>query len=420
VEGILKTMGNGSVSGLAIAIFATGSVEAAVAPPPLTPEDGDAFNVYVADQAAYDSNLYRLPANFGNVSTLIAPDAARQDHINTVSLGGEGQWTFGRQALDLNLRADHNRFARNHALNNTSGDGNLTWNWRLGGHFSGQAGAEYRRSLASFAESRYLGRDIVDLTNYFGNARFQVGPRWALLGGIRETDTSHNAIAAQSNNFHNKSGNAGIEFATGVSDTFGLEYRYTDGRFPKGRTYPLQGALFNPDYHDATARFILNYAFTDKTLINAYAGHLKREYPNTTIGAFSGNIWRASLQWQPTGKTQLVFAGWRELHAYLASESDYFISKGGSVSPVWVASEKFTFSLAASLEDQRYIGSSPSALSLGSRVDKVTAGQANFHYTPRSAWIFDFFYRYEKRDSNQPEIIYDDKLATASVTFKFR
>jgi hypothetical protein len=405
-----------------LAIFALFSARHAYAaimsPPPPTPEDGDAFDLYVGDQETYDSNLYRLPSNLGTIANSVSPNASRVDYINSATLGGDGQWQLGRQTVDLYLRADENRFAHNDSLNNTSGDGKLLWNWLVGSLLSGEVGAEYNRALASFAETLYLGRDLVDTTKYFGSGRFQLGPHWAVFGDIFDTHFTHSAAAAKFNDFRAISGDGGIEYATNVDDVFQLQYGYTSGSYPQD--FVFDNALLNRNYHEYTTQFKVKYAVTDKTTINGYAGYLKRDYVEAKVGRFSGDIWRVSVDWRPTDKTDLVATGWHELHAYTVSEADYFVSHGASLSPVWNASEKITFSLVFSLEDQNFIASSTSALLTGSRTDKVTGQQINLLYTPRSNLFLNVFFRNEQRSSPVEEFNYNDKMARGSVTWKFR
>jgi hypothetical protein len=396
------------------AVFAISPARAAGPPPPLG--DTDIFNAYVADHETYDSNLYRLPANVGPISTVVSPNATREDYANTITLGGDGQWVLGRQVFVANLHIDENRFAHNDALNNTAGTATGLWNWRVGPYFSGQVGAEYNRGLASFAELRYLGRDVVDTENYFGNVRYQLGPRWALTGDLRTMDTTHSAQAVAFNDFRDRLVSGGIEYATGVDDTFSLEFHHYVGRYPNN--FLLNGATFVSDYHEDFPQFWVKYALTDKTQFNANVGHLKRIYDDAVGGTYSGIIWRASLDWQATEKIGFLVKSWHEIHAYSVSESDYFVSQGGSLAPLWNATEKISLSLVASYEDQKYITNSISTIVLGSRHDKFIAEQLNLYYTPRDKWSVNLFVRHEQRTSNQP-IGYGDQVAAVSLTYKF-
>ena len=380
------------------------------------PQQPRTYTISLADRFSYDDNLFRIPSE-NNVAALVGPGASRQDLVNTVSLGLDGRWYAGSQAISIDLHVDDNRFVNNDDLNNVSGKAALVWDWRLGGNLSGQAGANYYRALASFANTNYYARDMVEREDYFGNARFQIGPSWTLLAGVDVADTSLSAVSQQLFDFHSKSGNAGIEYASPADNTLTLEYRYTDARFPQ--VFVLNGAPFNSDYNEDTARVSIKYAFTAVTLLEASAGYLKRDYPYSSFAAFSGAIGRASLQWQPAYKLQFVLTGWRELKAYVDSESDYFVSTGASIAPQWTLTEQVSMSLGTSWEKHDYIGSSPSALTLLSRHDKLISEQARVAYKPIPTLAVELTYRFDRRDSNRAEFNFDDMLAAVGVTYKF-
>ena len=407
-----------------LGLACVGPAGAAIAPPPPTPDEGTTFDLFVGDQYTYDDNLYRIPSKLNVVATVLAPNATRGDSINTLSGGGTGQWSIGRQIIDLTLRADYTRFAHNTDLNNTGGDGSLLWNWLVGPYFSGQAGAEFNRALANFGEARFFGGDLVDIKTYFVNGVFQVGPHWAITGGAREWDVNHGNAAATFFNVKSRSGHAGLEFSSGVSDSFGLEYAYTKGTYPQN--YTFDNLPFNRDNKEDTYRGTLKYAFTEKLNVDAYAGYLKHELspqnilPPSIFGNFSGDIWRLSLNWLPTEKTQLGFAAWRELHAYLVNASNYFISKGFSVSPTWRPTEKIRVDFVASREDQDYVAiQTVLGLLAPLRFDRMTAEQINVFYTPRSRWTFNLFIRNERRSSNEADFVYSDRSGNVSFTYKF-
>jgi hypothetical protein len=397
--------------------FAARRADAGVAPPPLAPDDGNTFDVYVAGQEQYDSNIYRLPPGV-NAATVVAPDATKADSITTASLGGDGQWVGGRQVVELNLRADENLFAHNTVLNNTSGYGNLLWNWQVGPHLSGDASVEYNHALASFAESRYLGRDIADTTQYNADARYQFTPRWTVFGGFNDFNVTHSLAAAQYNDFHQKTGDVGLELATGVNDTFSVEYRYTEASFPPSNLVTVNDVSFVPDYHEDLPEFLFKYALTEKTQISGYVGDRKRTFDNSALSGFSKVVGRLELTWVPTEKTNVVFAGWHEVHAYLVSEANYFISNGGSIHPIWNATEKIRVAFLVSYEHQDFISDSVTVIQQGPLNANITTEQASVIYSPRSSWIFSLVFNHQKRDSNQLSYQFGDDLATASVLYK--
>ncbi len=399
-----------------------GAPDIGFATTPAPTEEGNfekSFDVFVADQLTYDSNLYRLPSNITDVTALVGANASRADHINTASLGADGRWSAGRQWFDADVRVDDNRFSHNTSLDNQSGTGKFDWTWRVGSLLSGHLGGDYTRSLAGFAYTGFLGKDLVNTWQYFGNARYQLGPHWAVFGGINEADSSHSASLENVNDLRTKSGNAGVEFATNVNDSFGLEYRYTDGSYPQNFIV-LNGASFDRNYHDESERVLVKYAMSEKTTLDASAGYLKRDYLNaSSLGTFSGDIWRLSVQWLPTEKTQLNFAAWHDLAAFLYAQSDYFVQKAERITALWVATEKLTLSTGLTISDQDYIGSSLSSLTLGSRHDRITSERTSIVYSPRRALSINFSYRYEQRNSNQAQYKYNDNLVNAGLTYQF-
>jgi Putative beta-barrel porin 2 len=375
------------------------------------------YTLFAAEQLSYDDNLFRLPAS-ADLAELVGAGASRQEIIDTVSLGTDVHWYDANQDVSLHGRADDNRFLDNESLSNFSGQGDLTWDWRLGEKLSGQAGAQYFRALTSFASTNYYARDMVDRVDYFAGARYAVGPQLTLFGGIDGADTSLSALPERIYDFRSKSGDGGIEYASASGNTVSLEYRYTDARFPT--LFVLNGAPFNSDYDEDTGLVAVKYALSAATQVEVSAGYLRRGYPYSEFAAFSGAIGRASLEWQPTDALQVVLTGRHELRAYVDSESDYFVANGGSIEPEWKATPALTLSLALSYETHDYIGSSPSALTYASRRDIVTTQQARLTYTPMPFLTATLTYQYARRDSNRATLEFDDNAATANVTFKFQ
>jgi hypothetical protein len=384
---------------------------------PITRDSPNSFEVLTADQFNYDDNIYRLPSSV-NVTSLAGPSATRADGFNSLTLGGNGRWFSDIQAASLNFRADDNRYIHNDSLDNVSGKGNLEWDWRLGSYWGGQVGVNYYRALADPANTGFYARDVVQREDYFGSVRLQLGPQWALYGGFIGANTTQTAVQEQPFDFRSNAGNAGIEFATSSSNTVGLDYRYTSAVFPQ--EFVLDGTPFNSDYNEQTARILVKYVFSAATELDVSGGYLKRDYPESRFASFSGDIWRASLQWEPTDQLQWILTSWRQLAAYIDAESDYFVSKGVSLTPTWIATQTLKLSLTVSRENHDYISSSPSTIALDSRSDKLTSAKTGLIYAPKDTLLFNLTCRYDKRNSNQAQFQYNETLATASVTYKIR
>jgi hypothetical protein len=377
-----------------------------------------------SDNYTYDDNIYRLPSSVTDLTTLpgIGTNPSRQDSIDTVTGALDGEWLTGaRQSLDVGLRADYNRFFKNTDLNNVSSSDRVAWNWGLGNALSGMAGADYTRLFGGFANTQVYSRTIINRSDLFASMRYQVGPRWGIFGGLLGTDYSVNGPQATYNNSRSKSTDVGFDFTTELN-RIGFDYRYNDSRAPNSTV--LNGVLFDPDFREERARVLFRYALTEKTVLDASAGYLKREYPSTAIGSFSGEIWRAALQWQPTPKTQLLLGVWQQLAADLTSQTDYFVDKGISLTPQWVASEKLTFSAVISRDNENYIGANPIgpipvAVVGQARHDTLTGETGNLVYTPIRAIVLTFSAAHVKRNSNISQFEYNDFQGSASITYRF-
>jgi len=409
---------------LAAAIEYRDALDIAVAPREEALERTDSLVLSAGDRIAYNDNVYLLPGYITDLTTLpgIGPNPSRKDYIDSISGGMDAEWlTGGRQSFDLGLHADYNRYFRNQDLNNVSSNDRVAWNWGLGNALSGQVGVDYQRILGGFSNTLVYSRAIVTRTDYFGSMRYQIGPRWGIFGGVLGTEYNVSAAQGTFNNSKSRGVDLGADFTTDTN-RIGFDYRFNDSRAPN--SIVLNGIVFEPDYREDRARVLLKYALTEKTLIDASAGYLKRQYPNGTIGNFSGEIWRAALQWQPTPKTQLLLGVWRQLDADLTSQTDYFVDKGVSLTPLWIASEKITFSAVIGRDTNNYVGSNPIgpipvAPITEARHDTLTSETANMLYTPIRAITITVSAGHSTRNSNVSQFHYNDVQGSLSIVYKF-
>jgi Putative beta-barrel porin 2 len=402
------------------------ALDIAIAPPEdvAAVQRTDRLILFAADTFAYDNNIYRLPASVTDLTPLpgIGSNPSRQDLIESVSGGLIGEWLAGaRQSFDVDLRADYNRYIRNTDLNNVSTSDRVAWNWGLGGSLSGKVGADYTRLLGGYSNTQIYSRDIVNRSDYFASMRYQVGPRWGIFGGLMGSTYSVTAAQATYNNSTSRGVDVGADYVTELN-RIGFDYRYNDSRAPNSAV--LNGVVFDPDFREERARVLVRYALTEKTIFDASAGYLKRDYPSTAIGSFSGEIWRAAFQWQPTPKTQLLVGAWQQLDADLTSQTDYFVDKGFSLTPEWIASEKVTVSFTVSHDTENYVGSNPVGpipidFTGQARHDTLTAETGSVVYTPIRAIVLTFTAGHARRNSNISQFEYNDFQSSANITYKF-
>ena len=387
-------------------------------------ERSDYLTLLVGDTFLYDNNIYLLPRSVVDLATLtgIGSNPNRKDYIDRVTGGLDAEWLTGaRQSLDVDLDVDYNRYFRNQDLSNVSSNDRVAWNWGLGGALSGTVGVDYLRLLGGYANIEVYSPDIVSRSDYFASVRYQVGPRWGIFGGLLGTEYSVSGTDVSFNNSKSGGLEAGADY-TVEGNRIGFDYRYNDSH--AGNAVNLNNVLIDPDYREERVRVLLRYALTEKTTFDGSAGYLKRDYPSTAIGSFAGEIWRASLQWQPTPKTQLLLGVWQQLNADLTSQTDYFRDRGVSLTPQWTASEKITFSASISHDDDSYIGTNPIGGTQGAplpqaRHDQITGETASVLYTPIRAITLTAAVSHTTRDSNISQFHYNDVQGSVGVTYKF-
>ncbi|HEY8509046.1 MAG TPA: outer membrane beta-barrel protein, partial [Steroidobacteraceae bacterium] len=234
---------------------------------------------------------------------------------------------------------------------------------------------------------------------------------------LHHSETLHEDESRTVDDVRTTSGSVGLEYRTSEDDRVILEYRFADARFPHPGL--LAGVPFNRDYDEDGARLRVRYAFSAKTSLQASFGYLRRDYPLSQTGDFSGNVWNASLQWLPGIKTQVRVSGWSELKAYLDAESDHFVAEGGRAEVRWAPTRKLAFSLAYSREDQEYVSESSGVAVASGRRDLVRSPQASLSYAAGDNLLLELSWRLEERESNVLPFDYDDRIALVALRLTF-
>lgn len=379
---------------------------------PKSQERSNGLNYFAAGSALYDDNLFRQPAESSLLSGF--NHLHRQDLIARVSAGLQGSWALARQTFELKAQGDENRYQYNDNLSYISGSGMLTWNWSVGSRWSGRLGADYARALADFANNnQVLDKDLVTQRGSFAAADYQVGPRWILRADLRWSSALHSAAVRKVDDGNIRTQKFGVEFKLSPTDAVGWDYRHSNANFSGDLL--VNGKNFNRNYDESASIAWLKYALGGKTDLDCEAGYVRRNYPNATIGNFTGATGRATLDWHVSAKTDIAITGWRDLTAYIDAQSNYFVTRGAKITPSWTPTAKITTSVVVSWERQNYIGSDPNLALDPLRHDIVKSVQANATYLPARALEVDVSYRRELRDSNQTYLSYTDNVAILSL-----
>lgn len=365
-------------------------------------------HLFISEQYVYDDNLFRAS------ETDITPGVAREDYSNRISLGLGNDFHLGEQTVRLKGRVYDVRFADNDYLDYTGGDASAQLDYRILTAFSGRLSGSYTRTLADFANTLGTARDLIETTNYNALLRYEIGPRWSISASGGRIETDHDLTTRQQDNIEANVGRASLDYVTPTFHAFGIEYRYVDATFPNAIVAP--GSSFSSsDYEENAVLGRFTYTATVRTQIRLSGGYVERKRPDTSQGNYSGDVWRAEIDWKPREKFSTLFAAWRELRAYTDVESDYFVSDGFSLGPTWTPTEKLSFALSASYEDQEYLNTRDLTLVNAPRNDDVLSGAFTFTYKPRDALAIELSYRGSDRDSNRVQRRYDAQTAGIAV-----
>lgn len=380
-------------------------------------------HLYFGDQIVYDDNVFRsaeneielVPINPADPNSPTRP-AAREDYANRMTLGLGNNFQMGQHALKLRGRVYDVRYNDNDYLDYTGGDASALFDFRLLTTLSGRLSGTYNRTLADFANTLVNARDLIESTNYNAMLRYEIGPRWSISASGGRIETEHDLITRRQENLEADLGRVSLDYVTPSFHSFGIEYRYVDATFPNAIIAPGSTAS-SSDYEENGALARFTYTATVRTQIRLSGGYVERERPADAEATYSGDIWRAEIDWKPREKFSTLFAAWRELKAYTDAESDYFISDGYSLGPSWSPTEKIQLGLTVSYEDQEYLTTRTldAQPTDPQRNDDLLSGLFTLTYKPRDQLAIELSYRGNDRDSNRVNRRYDAQTAGLAI-----
>ncbi|HEX7114007.1 MAG TPA: outer membrane beta-barrel protein [Steroidobacter sp.] len=372
---------------------------------------------YLSEQYTYDDNLFRRAATAGpDGSPALDPALSRDDQINRITAGLANDFHFGRQTLRATGRVQDVRFRENDHLDHTAGRAHLGLDWRMLASWSGTLSATYNRTLADFAHLRTTRRDLVDSATYSGSARYKLGPRWSVSAHGQRIETEHSLDERSIDDVEASYGRFAIDYVTPTEHTFGLEYRHGRAKFPN--FIALDPSQRSPEYEESAALARLVYTATVHTRFSATFGYVERDHLNGPEGDYSGNTWRAQIDWHPREKFSTVLDAWHEIKAYTDAESDYFIADGVSLTPRWSPRRWLWLGLEVSYEEQDYIAPSTLVESTPGRKDQVLSALATITYSPRDNLDLELQYSFGDRDSNRALRRYDAQVAGLAIRWR--
>lgn len=352
--------------------------------------------LYVAEQVSYTNNLFHL-----SPTEVIPPEfseqgAARHDSISRTTAGMRWNWKAGRQEAHANVRVSDVRFQNSDYLDHVAHEGDIEWKWALGSKLSGKLGLGHERALASFTNYQYFDKDLVDADSYDGELQLHLNPSWSLIGTADFARVRHDADDRESSNFNGESAGVALAYTAPTLNRIALELQSTATEFPDAEV-----AGEKPSFDETVTRLHITYLFSVKTTLDLSLGRLERDGNDAYGTDYSGTVANLAFDWRPREQYGFQITGWRDLRAYIDDQTDYFVSQGVGVGPLWEPTRHLTIRLRLAYEKQDYIGDNVTRTSDPRRQDIVRSARLALSYQPWRNLLFNLRWTEETRDSNR-------------------
>ena len=373
------------------------------------------FTVHVGAGVEHDSNVLRTPES-----------ERRSDDVASVSIGIRGDKQYGLQRFRVNAEGTRHQYSRLSALDYSTVNYSLAWDWQVTPRFQGVLSAD-RRQYRDVSRYRDLSDDEsespagaggrTDRTELF-EARYLIDGPWRALGGVSRTssrsrDPQRDLDAAWDASPSTTSVHAGAahEFASGT--LMALRLRRGEGEY---REVPT--TVNSPDFRENEVSLDLKWPVTAKTALDARLAYLERNHSASPSLNFSGPVGYATVSWDVGAKTRLIAGVASDLYSYQATTPGYVRSNRIFLKPVWKPTAKTSVTLRYVRENRNWRGAPAGSLESG-RNDVSQWAIATFEWEPRDNIMLSASARAERRNSDVPVYRYRTTTLGGSVRVNF-
>ncbi|MDR2881057.1 MAG: hypothetical protein LBV29_04075 [Azoarcus sp.] len=380
------------------------------------------FSFSVSQTFRYDSNVRSRPDDsvYAKYGANVPKD--RSDTLSVTRAGANFDGVMGRQAFHAGLDLSHTIYNKHSDLNNTSGDANLRWDWRLGDRWSGILGYRYGESFVDFGDT-YTNVTTAErgrLTRRLGRANasadFWWHPNWATGFGFSDVRSDYRNNDRPREEYNAQEVSLNFTYRPSTGNRIVLSLRAEEGEYPNQDKAP--GSMREWERRDA--RLSGHWQLSGVTQLSGYAGYTQRKYEWASNRDFSGVTGKIAFRWTPTGKAIINLSWRREIGADADAVSNFAVSHGWTLEPTWVITSKVR--LGASFEHlkRNYRGDPGLGWTTHPRDAKTTSYGANLSYLPVPSANITLGYRHHKRDTQNFDYLSYKGWATwlsGSLTF---
>ncbi len=254
--------------------------------------ESDPYALTVSQSLTRDSNVLR-----------VRDAAASADTISTTGLGLSVDQPIGRQRLRASAGLQASRYSSNSALNYTSPNASLTWDWATADRWQGEVGATHSQQLYRDSTNSVLaaqGKNIERTSTTFARARVGVVTEWTLEGGLAGYDRRFSSTVFANQEQRRLAMDVGVRWQPQPDLSVRGLVRRTNGSYPRYSTTLGADRFHRNDIETVVGLRLSGATAVDLRLTRSQESHSQSLLRNSRL--WSGAL---GVQWQPTGKLSL-------------------------------------------------------------------------------------------------------------------
>lgn len=351
----------------------------------------------------YDSNLFRLSDDADPQATIGSSD--KSDNIYQLGVGGRYELRHSRQKFIVEGAIDQNWFQNFDNLNNSGNKARGEWGWQAGSSWDGTLGIGHRRYLENFSNVQGNTRDMVDWNRVYGSANFRPLSYLRFTMDLDRTEADHSAESRQVLDYESNDAALTAAWVTPSRNTVGVKFRTEDTTYPNNAF--VAGTAIDNAYRENEYSLVTTWNVTAASVLRGRLGRTERTFDQDSSRDFSGPTWRLAYEWEPTGKTALEMAIWRELTGFDDLSGNYMRTTGIGIFPAWSVMPKLVLQGKAAYQTRIYLGGFAAPTTTGQREDQERLYQVAAIWTPLRLTKLVMAAEAGDRNSNQTLADYD-------------
>jgi hypothetical protein len=185
---------------------------------------------------------------------------------------------------------------------------------------------------------------------------------WRLRAGVEGDKSTRERPLAPAIQADTTGARVGLDYVTGLGNTFGIEARSAKGDSPVSDLVDPTGQFEGNDFKEKEVSAVVSYGATSNVRVGGRLGYTERTYTVITGRDFSGTTWRVLAEWLPGNKTILGFETYYLPQSVIDVDASHVNVRGTAFTLSWAPLAKLVFSGRIFEEERDSIGTPESIL----------------------------------------------------------